>query len=146
MKIRHLVKRFFGSISHTLPTQEQVELVRSILMNEELILWSRMQARDQRHSVEVLERFTRLVPESTRSEQAAALLHDIGKIESQLGLVGRVLATIIGPRGKYLSSYHEHEKIGTQLVKITSDQRTIDLVSGQCEDEVAMALRAADDI
>jgi len=146
MKIRHLVKRFFGSISHALPTQEQVELVQSILLYEELILWSRMQARDQRHSVEVLERFIRLVPESTRSEQAAALLHDIGKIESQLGLAGRVLATIIGPRGKYHSIYHDHEKLGTQLVKIISDQRTIDLVSGQCEDEVASALRAADDI
>jgi len=105
-----------------------------------------MQPRDQRHSVEVLRRFDVLAPSAQTSERAAALLHDVGKNASQLGLVTRIIATIIGPRGKRFSLYHQHEAVGAGLLKAVSDARTVELVAGSCHDDVAAALRDADDI
>jgi hypothetical protein len=68
---------------------------------------------DRRHSVAVARRIDR-GPETI----AAALLHDVGKVESGLGTFGRVLATIIGPgraRGR-MAVYLRHDLIGAELL------------------------------
>ena len=44
-------------------------------------------------------------------------MHDIGKIEADLGVFGRVVATIVGPRGEKFRRYHEHELIGLRLCR-----------------------------
>jgi len=105
-----------------------------------------MQHRDQRHSVIVLNRFDALVPAASRAERAAALLHDVGKNISGLGFFSRVVATVVGPRGRRFSDYHDHESLGADLLFPISDPRTVALISGAADDDVALFLETADDI
>jgi hypothetical protein len=146
MRVQHLVKRTIRSVSQKLPSQEEIELVQQVLRASEFALWSAMQPRDKRHSIEVLHRFDCLAPAATTSERASALLHDVGKNISQLGLVMRVVATIVGPRGKRFSLYHQHEELGAELLAVASEARTVELVAGLVQDPIAKALRDADDI
>jgi len=138
---RHLVSRFFGAISGASPSPEDLAEVESLLLDGEFRLWQKLPAMDQRHSVAVLRRFTTLRPDATRPELRAALLHDIGKIESNLGVLGRVLATLVGRRGARFTAYHDHEKIGSQMLQnINSDLVTIRLVVGSDHSDIAGAL------
>ena len=138
---RHLVSRFFGAISIVGPSSEDLAEVESLLLDSELRLWQKLPAMDQRHSIAVLRRFTTLRPDATRPELRAALLHDIGKIESNLGVLGRVLATLVGRRGARFTAYHDHEKIGSQMLQnINSDLVTIRLVVGSDHSDIAGAL------
>lgn len=76
---------------------------------------------------------------------AGALLHDIGKLDSGLGTLGRVVATIAGPRTVRFRRYHDHEEIGAaMLADASSDVVTVELVrgAGPASDD----LRAADDL
>ena len=111
----HLMRRFIKSLSRTIPSSSDIAWVNESLLPSEFELWSRMVSYDQRHSIEVARRFVDLCPVGTRDHVAAALLHDIGKIEADLGVFGRVVATIVGPRGQKFRRYHEHELIGLRL-------------------------------
>ena len=114
-KQRHLIRRFFTSLSRRPPAISDVTWVNENLLAGEFTLWLRMKSYDQRHSIEVARRFTALYPAFTRDQVAAALLHDIGKVESELGVAGRVIATAVGPKGSKFRRYHEHEVIGLRL-------------------------------
>ncbi len=128
---RHLVSRFFGAISSVSPSSEDLAEVESLFLDGEFLLWQKLPMMDQRHSIAVLRRFTTLRPDATRPELRAALLHDIGKIQSNLGVLGRVLATLVGRRGARFTAYHDHEKIGSEMLRnIDSDSVTIQLVAG----------------
>jgi hypothetical protein len=138
---RHLVSRFFGAISGAQPSPEDLTEVESLLLDVEFQLWQKLPMMDQRHSIAVLRRFTTLRPDATRPELRAALLHDIGKIESNLGVLGRVVATLVGRRGARFTAYHDHEKIGSQMLQnINSDLVTIRLVAGLDQSDIAGAL------
>ena len=138
---RHLVSRFFGAVSSASPSPEDLAEVESLLLDGEFRLWQKLPAMDQRHSIAVLRRFTTLRPDATRPELRAALLHDIGKIESNLGVLGRVVATLVGRRGARFTAYHDHEKIGSQMLQnINSDLVTIRLVVGSDHSDIAGAL------
>jgi HD domain len=145
---RHLVLRFFGAISGVQPSLEELIEVESLLLDSEFLLWRKLPMMDQRHSIAVLRRFISLRPGATRPELRAALLHDIGKIQSNLGVLGRVVATLVGRRGERFTVYHDHEKIGSEMLQnINSDLVTIRLVAGTNQSDIAgalSALRAAD--
>ena len=80
-----------------------------------------------------------------RDETAGALLHDVGKLDSDLGTLARVLATIVGPRTDRFRRYHDHEKIGADLlVAAGSSPLTVELVLGR--GRAAPALAEADNI
>lgn len=91
----HLVKRFFGSLRPGGPSAADVAWVGDVLSPAELQLWQKMYGPDRRHSVQVARDVEgRLGHEATRPVLAAALLHDIGKIDSGLRTFGRVVATL----------------------------------------------------
>jgi hypothetical protein len=93
----HLARRFFGSLRPGGPKQADEEWARSQLLPRELELWKRMRNPDRRHAVGVARDVERsLGNEATRPVIAAALLHDVGKIESGLRTYGRVIATLCG--------------------------------------------------
>lgn len=146
MNLTHLVKRALGSVSQKSPSSQDIATVLTVLNFEEFVVWSEMQHRDQRHSIVVLRRFDSLLPVAMTSERAAALLHDIGKNVSGLGFVARVAATVIGPKGKRFSEYHNHESLGADLLRSISDPRTVALVGGTAIDDVSRLLQAADNI
>ena len=146
MKIAHLVKRALSSLLQTPPSPIDVAIVSDVLNTAEFAAWSEMQHRDQRHSIIVLNRFIALVPGAVTAERAAALLHDVGKNISGLGFFLRVIATVVGPRGKRFTEYHNHESLGAELMRSVSDARTVALIGGTANDDVSRLLQAADDV
>ena len=138
---RHLVSRFFGALSGAQPLREDLKEVESLLLDGEFLLWQKLPTMDQRHSINVLRRFINLRPGATRPEMRAALLHDIGKLQSNLGVLGRVVATLVGRRGERFTAYHDHERIGSEMLQnINSDLVTIRLVAGSDQSDIAGAL------
>ena len=142
----HLAKRAWTSRDNRPLSGHHIARVERILTHSEFELWWKMAPRDQMHSIVVLDRFLQFIPWAKRNEQAAALLHDLGKNASRLGWPMRILATILGPRGKRFRLYHDHEAIGLQMLADISEQRTLDLLSGVEGDDISVALRKADDI
>ena len=144
--LRHLVRRAVTSLSNRPLNPDETAAAARCLLPAELELWQSMQPRDRRHSLEVLRRFLDSRPSSSRAECAAALLHDVGKTASNLGWGMRVVATVIGPRGNRFTAYHDHERLGAEMLADISDPRTVELVAGTLEDDVRTALCEADDV
>lgn len=142
----HLAKRALTSFRNHAVETSGVSLAQSILLPDEFQLWLRMQNRDQRHSLEVLHRFNALVPSASRDESAAALLHDVGKCESTLGWWGRIVATVLGGRTSAFRTYLNHEEIGLRLLADISSPRTLEVLQGNNDDSVVVALRRADNV
>ena len=138
----HLVRRFFGSLRPGGPGATAETWVEARLLPGEVTLWRRMSGPDRRHAVGVAERVERaLGHEATRPVLAAALLHDVGKIESRLGTYGRVVATLSAKvagaemaatwrkqRGfaRRVGLYLQHDQIGGDLLELAgSDPLTV---------------------
>jgi len=142
----HLARRAFTSFRNHPLLPEEVAVVEDILLPAEFALWGQMQNRDQRHSLEVLRRFDALYTPATRDERAAALLHDVGKCESPLGWVGRIVATMLGDRTDSFRTYLNHEQIGLALIANVSSARTSEVLRGDVMDDCVRALRDADNL
>jgi hypothetical protein len=148
----HLAKRFFGALGRAPIGESQIELVQATLLDSEFALWSAMMPMDKKHSIKVMSRFMQIYPQATATQVRASLLHDVGKLESNLSVFARVLATIVGERGSRFAKYHAHEKIGAQMLRQAgSDEETWQLVAGEVSDSpqlqtVLAALRQADEI
>ena len=148
----HLAKRFFGALGRAPIGESQIELVQTTLLDSEFALWSAMMPIDKKHSIKVMSRFMQIYPQATATQVRASLLHDVGKLESNLSVFARVLATIVGERGSRFAKYHAHEKIGAQMLRQAgSDEETWQLVAGEVSDSpqlrtVLAALRQADEI
>jgi hypothetical protein len=95
----HLVRRFVTSLWPAAPRQAEDAWVRGILGAEPYALWRRMPNHDRRHSIAVAQRVQRALDHSEHGDDqwlAAALLHDVGKLDARLGVFGRVGATLAG--------------------------------------------------
>jgi len=129
----HLARRFFGSLSDAEPDPLETAWVETLLLAGERSLWARMSAPDRRHAVGVARAVeAEIGPGATRAVLAAALLHDVGKVDSGLGTFARVLATVVGrpavrrrsavlaqrggPLGR-LGRYLRHPEIGGTLLQ-----------------------------
>jgi HD domain len=166
----HLVRRFFGSLRPGGPTPTDDAWAVGHMTPGETGLWRRMSAADRRHAVVVARRVdATLGPAATRAVLAAALLHDVGKIESGFGPVRRAAATVAGMAGGHAAArrwrrrrgpvgrvgrYLGHDEIGAgMLAEAGSDALTIawarehHLPSERwtVAAEVGTALKAADD-
>jgi hypothetical protein len=127
----HLVRRFFASFSRTPPAAEDEAWARSQLLPLERALWARQAVEDRRHCIGVARRFVAARPDAPRAAVAGALLHDIGKVDAQLGTFGRATARIVGGRTARMRSYLDHERIGAEwLAEGGSDPVTVELVAG----------------
>jgi hypothetical protein len=148
----HLAKRFFGALGRAPIGESQIELVQTTLLDSEFALWSAMMSIDKKHSIKVMSRFMQIYPQATAAQVRASLLHDVGKLESNLSVFARVLATIVGERGSRFAKYHAHEKIGAQMLRQAgSDEETWQLVAGEVSDSPQLrtamaALQQADAI
>ncbi len=93
---RHLAGRFFGALSPAGPPPEDEAWALGSLLDGEKVLWRRMSGPDQRHAVGVARDTVHLLgPDEPAPEVvAAALLHDVGKVESSLGTFARVGVTL----------------------------------------------------
>lgn len=155
----HLVRRFGGGLWPGGPAAAAVGWATSILSPGELELWVRMSGPDRRHSIAVARRVERAGRDGVAGRvdiagpvhpprgggvagagtfsttdprlTAAALLHDVGKLQAGLGTFARVVATvaalalgrsrvaslagwrgIVGRMGRYLA----HDRLGAELL------------------------------
>jgi hypothetical protein len=96
----HLAHRFVRALWPGPPRERDVVWVASILEPGELRLWRSLPNHDQRYTIRVAKLVEqRLAGTEFAGQQqwlAAALLHDVGKVDAGLGVFGRSLATVIG--------------------------------------------------
>jgi len=96
----HLARRFFAALWPGRPAASDDAWVRTFLLPTEYDVWARMANHDRRHSIGVARRVQLGLSGSEYADQPewleAALLHDVGKLDSRLGVFGRVGATIAG--------------------------------------------------
>jgi hypothetical protein len=97
---RYLVRRLGDSLRRARPGSQDLEWVASVLQPGELALWRRLSDFDQYHSVRVARWAERGLLATEHAGEgrwlAAALLHDVGKLEAGLGPAGRVVADLAG--------------------------------------------------
>lgn len=168
----HLLGRFFGSILPVGPRRREAQWAEARLLPGERELWRRMRPADRRHAVGVARRTeARLGPRATRPVLAAALLHDVGKLDARLGIYGRVVATLSGAvvghdpdairawtrtRGftRRVGLYLQHPKLGGDMLALAgSDPLTVAWTREHhlppddwtVPVEIGLALKAADD-
>jgi hypothetical protein len=122
----HLVRRFVGSLWPGGPAADDSAWADDQLLPGEVALWERMSGPDRRHAVGVARRTAALLgDDATRPVLAAALLHDVGKIDAGLGTFRRSAVTGVslvvgrdrlrrgsGRAGRYL----RHDAIGAELL------------------------------
>jgi len=121
-----------------------------------------MSGPDRRHAVAVARRVDRMLEGAGRPVLAAALLHDVGKVDSRLSTPSRVVATVVGllaggrarkGHGR-IARYLRHPEVGGRLlVEAGSDPLTVAWATEHhrpagtwtVDRRIAEALRAADD-
>ena len=130
----HLARRFFGALRPGGPAPADRAWVESVLEPPEFALWARQPGHDQRHSAEVARVVEAALAGGPHAGDtrwpACALLHDLGKLASGLGVFTRVLATLVGRatdgavgdweehRGlrRRIALYLRHPELGADLI------------------------------
>jgi hypothetical protein len=94
---RHLSGRFFAALVPIGPGSADESWALDHLLNGERALWQRMSGPDRRHAVGVARDSIRILgtDQARREVVAAALLHDVGKVESSFGTFARVGITLM---------------------------------------------------
>jgi hypothetical protein len=100
MKLLHLSRRFFCALWPGPPRRRDVDWVEGILAADELALWRLLPNHDRRYSIRVAKLVESRLAGTEYAGQprwlAAALLHDVGKLDASLGIFGRSVATVMG--------------------------------------------------
>lgn len=94
--LAHLARRWRSTVRRRQPLASDLAWVRTRLSEPELALWQQLTPTDQTHTIEV----ARLVGRNGEPGNlacAAALLHDIGKIETSSSATVRVGAALLQP-------------------------------------------------
>jgi putative nucleotidyltransferase with HDIG domain len=126
-RVGHLAQRFFGSVRVAPLDPAENELVHGFLNPGELSCWERLGPADRQESVATGRATLRALGTDTETKWvAAALVHDVGKAETNLGPVGRSVATVVaaiaghrrvrawnGRIGRYLN----HDELGAQRLR-----------------------------
>ena len=98
MKVRHLAGRFTRALYRGAPRPDDIVWVESVLTPDGFVQFRRQPNHDQRHAVGVARDVQSRLAGTEYADDprwlAAALLHDIGKLDSRLGIYGRVVATV----------------------------------------------------
>jgi hypothetical protein len=117
VKLGHLARRFLRALWPGAPRSADTAWVESILTPAELDLWQRLPNHDRRYSIRVAQRVRTLLAGTEFAGDprwpAAALLHDVGKLDADLGVAGRVVATALG--ALVPSARHSEGRIGRYL-------------------------------
>ena len=154
-RLRHLALRFFESLRSKPLTPAEQQWVEDRLPAPLARLFWRQHPLDQRHAFEVASRVTDAAPARPDLVEAA-LTHDVGKSESHLGVVLRVVATTLSMfrvpvRGRF-RRYVEHGAIGAAMLdEAGADELAVAFALGHHGDcpvgtdpEAWAILRAAD--
>jgi HD domain-containing protein len=165
----HLARRFVGSLSPAAPSPNDDAWARRVLGARQHALWARMPNHDRRHSVAVARRVERSLAGTEYAGDdrwlAAALLHDVGKLDARLGVFGRVGATLAGAaaghdmapvwsekRGitRRVGLYLRHPELGAEHIRVAGGPDVVAQWAAAHHDraswdatEIPVAVRAA---
>jgi putative nucleotidyltransferase with HDIG domain len=119
----HLARRFFEVLgARPLVESERAEVSTMLRGPGEVTVFFSQPDGDQRHGLAV----ARLVPPHLRR---AALLHDVGKQASGLGVWGRSLASALAklhlPTGRRLRTYLDHGPVGAMMLEATGAEEIV---------------------
>jgi hypothetical protein len=133
----HLVRRFLGALWPGAPRAADVAWVQGVLTGDEYALWAQLPNHDRRHAIRVARHVERTLAGTTEAGDprwlAAALLHDVGKLDAGLGVLGRVGATLAGAaaghemagpwsarRGitRRVGLYLRHDELGATRIRV----------------------------
>jgi hypothetical protein len=173
--LRHLAGRFAGSLWPGGPGPAGEAWARRWLNPGELELWKRLSGPDRRHAVAVGHRVAAAFGDADGAGVptpvlAAAMLHDVGKVESGLGTFRRVGVTLLAggvgrgrvagwaerPSGwsRRAGQYVRHDAIGRSLLQAAGSDPLTSAWAGEhhlpphrwtVEPQIAEVLKAADD-
>lgn len=112
----HLVRRFFGFLRARPLTPSEQDSVSEALTAPLASMFFRQRPEDQRHALDVASRV------GDRSDLVeAALLHDVGKSATDLGVVGRSAATLWSVTGLGMPTrwrrYLDHGRLGAAMLE-----------------------------
>jgi hypothetical protein len=100
MKIAHLSGRFARALWPGSPRADDIAWVETVLTPDGFVQFRRQPNHDQRHAIGVARDVQVRLADTPCADDprwlSAALLHDIGKLDSRLGVYGRVVATVSG--------------------------------------------------
>lgn len=136
MKSAHLPRRFFRALWPGAPSPTAARWVEDVLTPSELALWRELPNHDRRYSIRVAQLVERDLAGTAYAGDprwlAAALLHDTGKLDAGLGVIGRSAATITaalagagrvaswqaasGWRGR-VATYAHHDELGARRIR-----------------------------
>ncbi len=144
----HLASRFFGSLSPAGPKPDDERWALDQLNQAERALFARMSGADRRHAITVARDAERLAladgvgrESLPQGFSAAALLHDVGKVEAHLGTFSRVFATLLalvlgrrrllawrsrGPGWRArVGTYLVHDSVGADLLRTAGSDELV---------------------
>jgi hypothetical protein len=139
----HLAGRFFGALRPGGPSPADRAWVESVLEPGEFALWARQPGHDQRHSAGVARRVEAALAGGPHAGDtrwpACALLHDIGKLASGLGIPARVLATLVGRATdgavadweerpglrRRIALYLRHPELGADMIELAGGRAEV---------------------
>jgi hypothetical protein len=132
-RLRHLVTRFFGSLRPRSLTADDLAYVERTLTPAELACWQRLGPADRVESLTTARATAVALGPGTEDRWvAAALLHDVGKVETGLGPFRRAGATAVaialGERRVRLwpnaiGRYVDHDGLGADLLEQAGARR-----------------------
>lgn len=130
--LKHLVARFVFSFFPHRQTAETLQFL-TLLNSDELHLFNAQQRFDKRHSFRNVKKLHALLADPDPDLVIACGLHDVGKVQSGLGVFGRVFATCVAaifglhrvdawsrnnsnPITRRIATYVRHPEIGADLL------------------------------
>jgi len=138
----HLARRFLGALWPAGPSAADLAWVAGHLNDRELVVWNQLPRHDRRHAVRVAREVERSLASTEYGGDSrwieAALLHDVGKLDARLGVLGRVGATLAGAaaghhmaeawstkRGvtRRVGLYLRHPELGAERIRMCGGSR-----------------------
>lgn len=127
--LSHLTARFFDVLLARPLTSEELTEVEGWLPGDMYSVFCQQASADQRHSFHAA---TRVIDAGFEDEAVtAALMHDIGKRHSRLGVVGRTVASLLIlaglPMTERMRSYRDHGSLAAdELADLGAPQLAIE--------------------
>lgn len=150
----HLIRRFFQSILDRGPDSSDEAWLLGMLSGREAALYAQMSPADRSHAL----RSARCPALADDAQRVAAALHDVGKIQADLGTWARVGATVVATvlpgllKGRW-AIYQDHPRLGAAMLRDAGSaeltvawaaEHHLPLAKSSLPPETATALAAAD--
>jgi hypothetical protein len=142
---RLLAERFVAAVLRLRSDPDGEAWARSVLTPAEHALWARLSTADRRHAVQAARRVQRRLASTAYAGDllwpGAALMHDVGKVESGLSILERVVATLASKAvnvatardwtrsatglRRRIGSYLIHGEVGADMIRAAGGREAI---------------------